>query len=534
MRTQHHTFRASVAAYLTCVSSLAWSAPQFNVTDLGAFTPTSININGQIAGNVAGVGGTRAFVWISGQLLPIGTLAGVVSTALGINNLGHVVGDFYTDPYVGIHAFRYTTSTIDLGTLGGGHSTAYAINNAGQIVGNSYRFDGSAHAFLWENGNMSDLGTLNSTTFSYGLSINASGRVAGFSYTPGSFERASLFTKGSTPTDLSNLLGPYSRATGINDSGQVVGFWSTSGGYVPDSYAFLYSGGVVTDLGNLGQAHSRAFGINSHGHIVGSSVHPVYGERAFHYESGVMTDLNALIPIDSGWTLSTAVAINDLGQIVGTGYYNGQQRGFVLTPAPPPPASWLYPTAPFDQPYDANSFGRPFYYDGIHLGEDIALSEKTAVHAIGSGRLVAYQRSSKEGQGYGELVAVVEHDLGAPLVFSNAFGGNVTTRFVLSIYGHIRKCDLRKKPTRCAGLEVGDMIAANTLLGFVNDDANNGDGKEHLHLGIRLSDAATAKATDPGLWFRGYESTDKAGRPTTTFGNDFAAGLVVIRALRGQ
>jgi probable HAF family extracellular repeat protein len=47
----------------------------------------------------------------------------------------------------------------DLGTLGG-FSGAEAINAAGQVVGWSDDVLGRQHAFLWEDGTMTDLGTL--------------------------------------------------------------------------------------------------------------------------------------------------------------------------------------------------------------------------------------------------------------------------------------------------------------------------------------------------------------------------------------
>ena len=47
---------------------------------------------------------------------------------------------------------------IDLGTLGGEESWAWAINNRGQVVGWSETTDGDIHPFLWEKGEMTDLG----------------------------------------------------------------------------------------------------------------------------------------------------------------------------------------------------------------------------------------------------------------------------------------------------------------------------------------------------------------------------------------
>ena len=46
-----------------------------------------------------------------------------------------------------------------------------------------------------------------------------------------------------------------------------------------------------------------------------------------------MRDLNGLIPSGSGWVLTEARDINDSGRIVGTGWRNGEQRGFLLTPS---------------------------------------------------------------------------------------------------------------------------------------------------------------------------------------------------------
>ncbi len=46
----------------------------------------------------------------------------------------------------------------------------------------------------------------------------------------------------------------------------------------------------------------------------------------------MMLDLNNLIPTGSGWVLSVANDINNLGKIVGTGIFGGQQRAFLLTP----------------------------------------------------------------------------------------------------------------------------------------------------------------------------------------------------------
>jgi hypothetical protein len=54
--------------------------------------------------------------------------------------------------------------------------------------------------------------------------------------------------------------------------------------------------------------------------------------RAFVWFNGMMFDLNELVNPDSGWTLDAAYGINDAGQIVGSGLWNGQATAFRLDP----------------------------------------------------------------------------------------------------------------------------------------------------------------------------------------------------------
>ncbi len=42
-----------------------------------------------------------------------------------------------------------------------------------------------------------------------------------------------------------------------------------------------------------------------------------------------------------GWVLTNAFDVNDRGQIVGVGIFQGRQQGFLLTPVPEPTAGLL-------------------------------------------------------------------------------------------------------------------------------------------------------------------------------------------------
>lgn len=99
-------------------------------------------------------------------------------------------------------------------------SVAYDVNDAGDIVGASYTSAGHWDAWLWQKGNVTDLGKLVTHTTSLAYGIDEQGRVA----CDGGNRSAFLYQDGIV-TDLGTLGGPTSGATRTNTSGQIVG-WS--------------------------------------------------------------------------------------------------------------------------------------------------------------------------------------------------------------------------------------------------------------------------------------------------------------------
>ena len=98
-------------------------------------------------------------------LTDLGTFGGPTSEALGLNDLGHVVG-WATNANHNTRPFLWTPSAglQDLGSLGGqpyDFGKAHAINTAGQVVGYSSTGTGDYRAFLWDaQHGMRDLNTL--------------------------------------------------------------------------------------------------------------------------------------------------------------------------------------------------------------------------------------------------------------------------------------------------------------------------------------------------------------------------------------
>jgi murein DD-endopeptidase MepM/ murein hydrolase activator NlpD len=142
------------------------------------------------------------------------------------------------------------------------------------------------------------------------------------------------------------------------------------------------------------------------------------------------------------------------------------------------------------------------YNDVKHLGYDVVYAEGTAIHPIACGTVVFYGPAS----GYGTLVVVIEHKLAKPITITNGDGSSIMVTSFLTIYGHLRNSS-SKSGGQVLGLKVGDSVSADDVIGFVQSDVLNGDGPEHLHLGVRVQSASDAKKVDPSAWFRGYDTT---------------------------
>ena len=286
----------------------------------------AVNEGGTVAGtSLKSIGrsqelGWRAVKWAPGASEPLElpvlstNSVGLTSDAVyGINNAGAAVG--YARRYSGdtIMGFRpalwdaTTNALTELRMLGdaqdsGQFVNGYArdINNAGVIIGDTSKVTNGVvtevHAVKWD-------------------AVSA------------------------LPTEL-----PMGRPYGINDAGTIVGHGAGNNAARLDPG----SSAPVSLLPPVGASFSSAWDINELGAIAGQAWNG-NDRTAVLWEPGqaVGLDLQTLIDASSGWNLSDAYGVNDLGWISGSGLYDpdgaaGPQgphfATFVLVPVPEPGA----------------------------------------------------------------------------------------------------------------------------------------------------------------------------------------------------
>src|SRR5438093_10871474 len=289
---------------------------------------------------------------------------GVVKTRISVLiTLTTLLAVLASQDQLAAHNTKY--NMIDLGTFGGPASIiapssggpqnpARALTSRGVVVGqaetatpdpfspdcfNPYCLAG--HAFRWQDGVLTDLGTLegvNSNLSSVANWINDRGWIAGASYSGGidpvtGFPaRHAVLWKNGEIIDLGTLGEDFSEANALNNRGQVVGL-SLNGIPDPvsffdqptDSRAFLWQNGIMQDLGTLGGLDAGAFAVNESGQVAGISttnampnatpgiptVHP------FLWQRGRMLDLGTLGGTASGVD-GPAILLNNRGQVAGT------------------------------------------------------------------------------------------------------------------------------------------------------------------------------------------------------------------------
>jgi len=250
------------------------------------------------------------------QILPVPSgYTGVAPFGLNDQNQIGVVG-YNTEG--GQFALFYSDNNYY--TMGGpwGVLDYIDLNNNAQAVWG----DPGPHSFFY------DFNTKTSTQLSIlGYGINDAGQIAGSLDNSGV-----ILNPGGQTVNLGSNNIPFQ----INNQGYATGSTTVSSNpsYVTHAFLWTPTNGIIDIHDNSMATSSWAAAINNKTEIVGG-FQPISSSSsggAFYYKNGQMIDLNNKIPANSGWVLTYATAINDLGQIVGMGTKNGTTKAFLLNP----------------------------------------------------------------------------------------------------------------------------------------------------------------------------------------------------------
>lgn len=376
----------SIVTSAICVSFCAYAQgarPRYTLTDLGPIGPAGQVLNiartGLVAGAVQQPDNTdHAALFFGRQRLDISTpgIGGKNSLAYGVNIFGQAVGGAETaqpDPgavdFCGFKTLGLSSSGAvcaafiwELGmmkklpTLGGNNGSSTQINTWGVVSGeveNTAPDPGCPQRFQfrpvkWQGSKIVQLATHPGDPDGVAYAINDAGQVVGSTgtcapYNP-NFQLAMvplhpmLWEADGTPRYLGTLGGTGSNpnsanlAININNKGHAVGTSALAGDETGHAFLWTKERGMQ-DLGTLaGDFASGAIAINDSEQISGISIGPD-GPRAFVWQNGSMSDLNALVR-PTPLHLLLGAGINASGQIAGIAVdtRNGEVHGYVATP----------------------------------------------------------------------------------------------------------------------------------------------------------------------------------------------------------
>ncbi len=321
------------------------AASLYAITGLD-FLPSDINDSAQVVG--------QNYLWQNGNVIDLNTLAGANNSnlfATSINNNGAIVGGGLT-----VNASTTTQQTIpSQAFISDGNTisdlprnyfcdfscppiTAEDINDSGTVV-----LDYAGRLGLIQQSDGTTTQVL-STRLLFNIAINNQDQVVGTGVFSGSGIKATSFPRrGFTPATTETESVFFSRfttsANDVDDLGNIVG--SSQPSLSSPVIATLWEQGTGNlpgvSLGTLGGTNSEAFGINNSQQIVGfSTLSDSSTRHAFLWEEGSLIDLNSLVDPGIGWELTSAFEINNGGDIIGVGNFNGEQRGFIATAVPEP------------------------------------------------------------------------------------------------------------------------------------------------------------------------------------------------------
>jgi probable HAF family extracellular repeat protein len=208
--------------------------PEGNYTTANAIGPDGTFV-GQWGNTVQEEPGDQACVWREGQFMSLTPILGTPkSEAADINDSGLITGWMGEAMIHDAHGFILDgQEVLDIGVIAGGYTAVpKAINNCGEVCGygmvpHEDPPGWQKHAFLWSEGEMTDLGLLPTFTRSLAYDLNHWTQVVGAcTRSEQMYDTAFLWQNGAM-FDLNDLVPPdfdvnLEVARAVNDEGQII------------------------------------------------------------------------------------------------------------------------------------------------------------------------------------------------------------------------------------------------------------------------------------------------------------------------
>lgn len=265
------------------------------------------------------------------QILP--PPGGSSVSVAGFNASGQVAGTYWDSQTYGRGFIRNADGTyVTLDPPGSNGLTNIAgINDKGQVAGNAV-VNGATTLFFWDPAQPGNYVTFSvpGAIYPVAVAINNDGKIAGWYYTStgeghGFLRRSDGTISSFIITGKTNL-----QATAMNKWGTIVGVSFYSNDSATDTFLRYAGGGQKSVLGSSHGAIGPA-AINDMGIVVGTEFGggALYG-NAFSVDRSLTL---TLIPVPFTAQGTTADAVNDAGQIVGTYIdVNGASHGWIFLP----------------------------------------------------------------------------------------------------------------------------------------------------------------------------------------------------------
>ena len=302
----------------------------YGIIEIGnGITPNDLNDNNDVVGQI----GNSPVLWKNGTVVPLETVNNGNGIAGGINILGEISG------LVVVDNTSRTAKWNNLGNLtftDNVHDRSFGtkLNDNGTIGGTSTIVGNPSRATIWINNNPVYINmpasNIEGGCWTHVSDINNNNWAVGSACVPFSNSKTFLWKASGNMVYLPDL-GEQSYAHGINNNNLIVG--NVQEPVTFSRKAAVWENEILSIIETpVGFTWAEAKDVNSSNEIVGYYREGFANSFGFIFKDGVRTDLNTLLPVNSGWSITKAVAINDNGAILAEGLKNGNSSSCILTP----------------------------------------------------------------------------------------------------------------------------------------------------------------------------------------------------------